>query len=138
MVIANAPVPAKTPHVHAEAIKAWADGHEIERFLEEGNYWYTTDFPAWDLEAKYRVKQVAPRNKHMEALIVLSPHAGPLLYAAAPDEANCVLVFDGESNKLIKVEIKIPLEASKQSSEQFHSMFQGHGSLDELNRLGVR
>ena len=74
----------------------------------------------------------------MEALIVSSPHAGPLLYAAAPDEANCSLVFDGETNKLIKVEVKSPVEAPKQASEAFDSMFQGRGSLDALNSLGVR
>ena len=74
----------------------------------------------------------------MEALIVLSPHAGPLLYAAAPDEANCSLVFDGETNKLIKAEVKSPYDTPKRPSEAFDSMFQGHGSLDALNRLGVR
>ena len=105
MVVANAPVPANAPHVHAEAIKAWADGYEIERFLESGNYWYTTDFPAWDVAAQYRIKPTKPKDKAMEALIVLSPFAGPLLYAAAPDEANCSLVFDGETNKLIKVNL---------------------------------
>ena len=81
---------------------------------------------------------VPVKDKHMEALIVLSPHAGPLLYAAAPDEANCVLVFDGTTNKLIKVEVKSPYDTPKQASEAFDSMFQGHGSLDALNRLGVR
>ena len=138
MVVANAPIPAKTPHKHAEAIKAWADGYEIERFLESGNCWYTADLPAWDVTAHYRIKQSKPKDKHMEALIVLSPHAGPLMYAAAPDEANCSLVFDGTTNKLIKAEVKSPVEASKQASEAFDSMFQGHGSLEALNRLGVR
>ena len=79
---------------------------------------------------------VPVKDKHMEALIVLSPHAGPLLYAAAPDEANCSLVFDGTTNKLIKVEIKSPVEAPKWSSEAFDSMFQGNGSLNEFKRTG--
>ena len=48
---------------------------------------------------------VPVKDKAMEALIVLSPHAGLMLYDAAPDEANCVLVFDGTSNKLIKVNL---------------------------------
>ena len=126
----------KTPHVHAEAIKAWADGHEIERFLEYGNYWYTTDFPAWDEKAQYRVKQSKPKDKHMEALIVLSPHAGPLLYAAAPDEANCVLVFDGESNKLIKAEVKSPTEALKRPSEALGCAVYWPSSLNEFKRTG--
>ena len=80
---------------------------------------------------------VPVKDKHMEALIVLSPHAGPLMYAAAPDEANCTLVFDGTTNKLISAELKSPVEASKQASEAFESMFQGQGSLEALNRLGV-
>jgi hypothetical protein len=81
---------------------------------------------------------VPVKDKCMEALIVLSPHAGPLLYAAAPDEANCLLVFDGTTNKLIKAEVKSLKEAPKQPSEAFDSMFQGHGSLAALNSLGVR
>ena len=136
MVVANAPIPAKIPHKHAEAIKAWADGHEIERFLEYGNYWYTTDFPAWDVAAQYRIKQSNPKDKHMEALIVLSPHAGPLMYAAAPDEANCSLVFDGTTNKLIKAEVKSPVEAPKRPSEASNNHNQWLGSLNEFKRTG--
>ena len=81
---------------------------------------------------------VPVKDKHMEALIVLSPYSGLMLYDAAPDEANCSLVFDGTTNKLIKAEVKSPVEAPKRPSEAFDSMFQGHGSLDALNRLGVR
>ena len=136
MVVANAPVPAKAPHVHAEAIKAWADGHEIERFLEYGNYWYTIDFPAWDEKAQYRVKQSKPKDKRMDALIVLSHHAGPLLYAAAPDEANCILVFDGESNKLIKAEVKSPVEALKRPSEALDKGSQWQSSWNAFKPTG--
>ena len=41
-----------------------------------------------------------------EVLVTLSPFAGPLLYAASPSEANCVLVFDGETHKLKQCTIK--------------------------------
>jgi len=41
-----------------------------------------------------------------EVLVTLSPFAGPLLYAASPSEANCVLVFDGETGKLKQCTIK--------------------------------
>ena len=136
MVVANTPVPNKTPHVHAEAIKAWADGAEIEFFSSTFKEWIITIEPSWYADLSYRIKQSKPKDKHMEALIVLSSHAGPMLYAAAPDEANCVLVFDGTSNKLIKVEVKSPVEASKRASELFDSMFQGHGSLNEFKRTG--
>ena len=76
------------------------------------------------------------KDKHMEALIVLSPHAGPLLYAAAPDEANCVLVFDGTSNKLVHVTVKASLEELKQASEALDNHSQWLGSLNEFKRTG--
>lgn len=79
---------------------------------------------------------VPVKNKHMEALIVLSPHAGPLLYAAAPDEANCVLVFDGETNKLISAEVKRPAEAPKWPAEALKCPVQWLGSLNEFKRTG--
>ena len=136
MVVANAPIPAKTPHKHAEAIKAWADGYEIEFFSSGLNEWISNATPSWYEDISYRIKPTKPKDKHMEALIVLSPHAGPLMYAAAPDEANCSLVFDGETNKLIKVEVKSPVEASKWPSEGFSNSSQWLGSLNEFKRTG--
>lgn len=41
-----------------------------------------------------------------ETSIILSPFAGPMLYAASPTEANIVLVFDGETGKLKQCTIK--------------------------------
>jgi hypothetical protein len=46
----------KVPHVHAEAIKAWADGAEIEFLLISTSKWATTIYPSWSEEYKYRVK----------------------------------------------------------------------------------
>jgi hypothetical protein len=48
------------------------------------------------LDEAYKPKPDAVR----EVLLVNSLSAGPLLYAASPLECNCVLVFDGETNKL--------------------------------------
>lgn len=45
----------KTPHKHAELIKAWADGHEIE-FLDLDGIWKLTTKPQWVIEAQYRIK----------------------------------------------------------------------------------
>lgn len=47
---------AKKPHVHAEVIKAWADGAEIEYRHEDYDTWRVADNPTWDLYNKYRVK----------------------------------------------------------------------------------
>ena len=42
------------PHKHAELIKAWADGAEIE-FYTEGK-WIKTETPKWDWGLTYRIK----------------------------------------------------------------------------------
>jgi hypothetical protein len=126
------------PHKHAELIKKWADGAEIESYNIYTEKWFLTDTPAWSLTADYRIKPTeAPPVVH-DVLLVLSECAGPFMYAAAPTEANCRLVFDGNTKELIKAEPKSPSEPLKQPSEAFDSMFQGDGSLANLNSLGVR
>ena len=134
MVVANAPFPANAPQKHSALIKAWADGYEIE--FKSDDEWKLVNIPHWHEATQYRIKPTKLKDKRMEALIVLSPHAGPLLYAAAPDEANCVLVFDGTSNKLIKAEVKSPVEALKQPSEALDNHTQWLGSLNEFKRTG--
>jgi hypothetical protein len=44
------------PHKHAEFIKAWADGAEIEFRQEECHAWKKVDSPSWSLYTQYRVK----------------------------------------------------------------------------------
>jgi hypothetical protein len=46
----------KKPHIHAEIIKAWADGAEIEFLLISTSEWTTTTNPSWSEDYKYRVK----------------------------------------------------------------------------------
>ena len=79
---------------------------------------------------------VPVKDKHMEALIVLSPHSGLMLYDAAPDEANCVLVFDGTSNKLIKAEVKSLKEAPKQASKAVEGRVQWSSSWNAFKPTG--
>lgn len=49
---------AKTPHRHAELIKAWADGALIEWRNPEGTRkeWQEAASPAWRHDLEYRVK----------------------------------------------------------------------------------
>jgi hypothetical protein len=46
----------KTPHVHAELIKAWADGAEIEWFDESDQEWWVSSNPSWSELRKFRIK----------------------------------------------------------------------------------
>ena len=135
MVVANAP--KNFPHKHAALIKAWADGCEIEYFAEKKDQWkIMPSNMGWYDCVSYRIKQSKPKDKAMEALIVLSPHAGPLLYAAAPNEANCVLVFDGTTNKLINASVKGCLSSVEQAQEARDNHTQWLGSLNEFKRTG--
>src|SRR5690606_5521425 len=45
----------KTPHKHAELIKAWADGAEIQIKLSDG-IWKDIEYPNWGTYVEYRVK----------------------------------------------------------------------------------
>lgn len=47
---------ARIPHVHAEVIKAWADGAQIEHQNTRAGGWHLADSPAWNPDTKYRVK----------------------------------------------------------------------------------
>ena len=46
----------KTPHIHAEQIKAWADGAEIQWSHDGHTNWRSADTPRWDSGTFYRVK----------------------------------------------------------------------------------
>ncbi len=45
-----------TPHVHAELIKKWADGAEIE-YLNRYGLWEYTPRPIWQTDKQYRVRE---------------------------------------------------------------------------------
>jgi hypothetical protein len=88
-----------TKHKHYDLIMAWADGAAIELHLPDLDRWAKASNPGWYEDCDYRVKQLRTDVVH-EVLIVCGTTCGPLLYAASSIEANCVLVFDGETNKL--------------------------------------
>jgi len=56
------------PHKHADVIKAWADGIEIE--YNYGDGWFPAPpNPAWCLSTEYRVKKVPTLSTKASALI---------------------------------------------------------------------
>lgn len=44
----------RTPHVHADVIKAWADGAAVE--LWDGGWYELQTQPIWNPDRKYRIK----------------------------------------------------------------------------------
>ena len=48
------------PHKHAELIKAWADGAEIQYRYQNFSDWYDVENPNWDVSKEYRIKPADP------------------------------------------------------------------------------
>lgn len=94
-----------TPHKHADIIKAWADGAEIECRQTESGTWLTVSDPAWSKLAEYRIK-TEPKPDVVEKY-----HAsgytkyGGVRVAEHWERENLKLTFDGETGKLKSAEV---------------------------------
>jgi hypothetical protein len=75
------------PHKHAEVIKAWADGAEVQMKRNDG-VWVSvssTDTPLWLQVAEYRVKPAEPERKYPETTMT-----GPQLAAIFEENDHVV------------------------------------------------
>ena len=97
------------PHKHAELIKAWADGAEIQAKLAEGygtGEWYDTDIPTWGLDKEYRIK---PEQKP-DVVGYCYLHTGGVtegfyVFADRSINSNLKLTFDGKTGELKSAEV---------------------------------
>lgn len=93
----------KTPHKHAELIKAWADGAEIEVRMGTDDDWLTlTPHPAWD-SVEYRIKP-EPKPDVVENYFARSEFGCPRL-AEHWERANLKLTYDGATGELKSAEV---------------------------------
>ena len=104
----------KTPHKHAELIKAWADGAEIEIRMEE--CWYTVYDPIWDSNDTFRIKPEPKPDVVVVGIVEIHEDIDPeWLHLAAYktkfrvsehwERDNIKLTFDGESGTLLWAEV---------------------------------
>jgi hypothetical protein len=102
----------KTPHKHAEVIKAWADGAEIE-YLEtmtsKEPYWANAPMPKWSEETMYRVKP-EPKPDFIYYGQLDEPARGAFTLGTCFTRDHDVndkvkLTFDGSTGKLKSVEM---------------------------------
>lgn len=101
-----------TPHIHAEEIKAWASGKEIEVWSECNEGWLLDSNPTWKNHYAYRIK---PEPK--PDLVVYAEVSGVAdtacsqftrsmaLTGAYYSFHNMKLTFDGETGKLKAAEV---------------------------------
>ena len=94
------------PHKHADLIKAWADGAEIE-CLEDCNSWIPVTKPIWREDWVYRIKPEPKPDlgicfsvnnlKYQKTQQIVSCD----LY----NDYNLKLIFDGETGELKSAEV---------------------------------
>lgn len=90
----------KTPHKHAELIKAWADGAVIQFWGEVSKQWFDTNdnFPSWDDDCKYRVKPEPKPDRIVS--VQVQELSGKTIIVGLNTPDNLKLIFDGETGEL--------------------------------------
>ena len=100
---------AKTPHVHAAVIKAWADGAQVESRVGYGHPWAEAVSPVWYADREYRVKPAPKPDIHTVCYITMYRDQCKLhpTYADSPSRfvADVAVYFDGETGKLKEVKL---------------------------------
>ena len=91
----------KTPHKHADLIKAWADGAEIEYFCDD--QWVTISSPIWDRAAQFRIKPEPKPDLNYYYHIDNEKHV--MTVPTTAHRLNLKLTFDGETRKLKSAEV---------------------------------
>lgn len=101
------------PHKHAELIKAWADGKQIQFRNTPNGEWrdVTSSYPSWTSDF-YRIKPEAKPDMVFHAQIDNYKYGQSynnitlnMLAQTLSEQDNIRLVFDGETGKLKAVEL---------------------------------
>lgn len=96
----------KTPHKHADVIKAWADGAEVQYKSQIDNGWHSVSAPFFDaidaIDYEWRIKP-EPKPDVVEALCLV--RMGGLVTHLALGVPNVHITFDGETGKLKAAEV---------------------------------
>jgi hypothetical protein len=103
----------KTPHKHADVIKAWADGAEIEFYdtrFGEHRWKSCGNTPCWDERFEYRIKPMPKEDIEMTRRISILVEPNPcepngLVNVTAGFRRNVRFIFDGETRELKHVEM---------------------------------
>jgi hypothetical protein len=108
--------PKKTPHVHAELIKAWADGAEMEVKVPSRSGWHACPNPSWVETYEYRIKLEPKPDVMVYAAVHIShPHRHITVYSQSnhnwaasgcpsyTKNPDIKFIFDGETGELKSV-----------------------------------
>lgn len=89
------------PHKHAELIKLWANGADIEYRYDGNAEWYLDESPNWDSDSyEFRIKPAKPVDITQDKFVELNP-----CLDNAYNKPNVRYTFDGETKALKAVEL---------------------------------
>ena len=86
-------------HKHAEYIRAWADGAQIQVKAPFSKKWEDSECPRFYESYEYRIK---PETKHD---VILEMHMTRFSSTMIYVDPNLRLTFDGETGELKKAEV---------------------------------
>jgi hypothetical protein len=96
------------PHKHAELIKAWADGAEIEACVGPDEWW-VEEYPDWHPLVAYRIKPQPKTDIVYYGVFdhLNGQHEIGCCFSREQDESidQLKIVFDGETGKIKSVVI---------------------------------
>ena len=97
------------PHKHAELIKAWADGAEIE-WKNDVGIWLVAQWPEWNDKTEYRIKPQVPKPdvvRYAKVFLEKEELKFKYFFSDELDSSfdNLKLTFDGETGKLKSAEV---------------------------------
>lgn len=99
----------KTPHKHAELIKAWADGAEIEVYEPyAGKYIGLITAPVWHEANLYRIKPEPKPDVSFYGVAINESGIARVHYLGPENsrvDNNLRLTFDGETGALKAAEV---------------------------------
>jgi hypothetical protein len=118
------------PHVHAEVIKAWAMGEQIQ-FSFNGTEWEDCNLPTgpnWDIRTLYRVKPKPQKNIELYASAELEKETNTLMAISSYELIGCFdtrfistdnlkLTFCGVTGKLLLAEVVVHPSAGEDDND---------------------
>ena len=95
------------PHKHAELIKAWADGAEIQAKPTYPDAWFDEISPTWEESYEYRIKPEPKPDFVFYGCAWLPNSTRSLIAIQELDQHNnnIKLTFDGETGELKLAEV---------------------------------
>ena len=86
-------------HKHAELIKLWADGAEIEVQRPSNGSWWDAKPPCWDTDYEYRIKPDPKPD------VIIEMHITRFNSIKLYVDPNLRLTFDSETGDLKSAEV---------------------------------